>query len=299
MLNWIVERDRWGEDLGALLNAITSRGMDVQVVDYMPFQSGEYGDLYPSGSRVMTFGSINLVTQLMRENRWAINAYCNMDGLLCRNYYPYVSDWLLNEDYVMLPYGDLRKRKDWLFENFGTEYDHIFMRPDIGSKSFPGGTFDNQFFFSWLNGIDEHVQPHDLVVISSPKKIETEWRFFVRPGEVITGSIYKCEWQSNWTRVSETAGEEYRDHKGRSTLTYALETVLQSGEVVDTGKRAWDFTKMISEIEWPGRDPVFVVDVAQVEGGEFKLIEFNAASCSGLYACDPDKIVAAIAESAS
>jgi hypothetical protein len=60
----------------------------------------------------------------------------------------------------------------------------------------------------------------------------------------------------------------------------------------------------VAEAEWQA-DRVYICDVALVdsapyEGGtkQAKIIELNAFSCSGLYACDTYKIVEAVSKAA-
>lgn len=40
-------------------------------------------------------------------------------------------------------------------------------------------------------------------------------------------------------------------------------------------------------------DPLFMLDVGEVDGGELRVIELNAFSCSGLYACELEPVVRA------
>ena len=89
--------------------------------------------------------------------------------------------------------------------------------------------------------------------MSAPKNIAKEWRFFVADGKVITGSLYK---------------------KG-------IEPCVEGDAIEFAGKVAGLYSP----------DRVWSLDVCMTESGNYYVLEIGCMSCSGIYACDTDKLV--------
>ena len=283
MLRWIIEKDRWGEDLIPLMDAINDQGMDYKAVTYVPFEGGDYRDLYPADTHVIAMGSINLLRQLRRENLWWPTTFANFEELDCVNYCAQLGADLVNDDYVFIPFGDLRRREDWLFKTFGID-DFIFMRPTGSTKAFAGHLFDKPYFVSWLNGIED-MKPADLVMVSSPKSIEMEWRFFMKGDQIMTGTTYKRGDQSFWRRWSMNPEDTYSDHKHQLCVV---------GEMDKDDAMAGMKAIAIARRYQP--DHAFVLDIAKMSDGLFRVVEPNAACCSGIYGADPAAIIRGLTE---
>ena len=139
---------------------------------------------------------------------------------------------------------------------------NVFVKPEYGLKSFVGQVFDGDY--QKLSPWGE-IDPTSLVVVASPKKIKAEFRYVICDKKVITGSEYR------WDNV--------------------LDVRTDTHPVCDA------LAKKIAEAEWQA-DRVYVCDVALLESGEAKVVELNAFSSSGLYACDTRKIVEAVSQAA-
>jgi hypothetical protein len=112
-------------------------------------------------------------------------------------------------------------------------------------------------------GINKDVE-HELVLVSTPKKILGEWRFVVSKfKEIISYSTYQYQGQ-----VTKVPGAP----KGAIKL---VEEMLQVGYYPDS---------------------VFVMDVCEDSDNNFWLLELNSFSSAGLYACDKAKIVKRVGE---
>jgi len=96
-----------------------------------------------------------------------------------------------------------------------------------------------------------------LCIISSPKVIQSEWRLVIVNKKAVSGSQYRVM-------------GEYKCSSGYP-------------------KEALDFANKIASEDWQP-DRAYVVDVAKCDD-EYKLLEINSFSCSGLYYSDMEPIV--------
>ena len=156
-------------------------------------------------------------------------------------------------------------------ENIETEMPKFFLRPMEDTKSFPAKIYTLEEFKEFKRKIieagTEHyatIYPHTKVLISSPKEIEQEYRFFVVAGKVITGSQYKM-------------GERvvYSPNIDRNIQWY-VSSVVDMRNVLNNHP-----------------DVAYVIDIA-VSEGEPKILEVNSINSSGLYAIDTQKFIDAV-----
>jgi len=168
-------------------------------------------------------------------------------------------DILLNSDYYLLPFGEFVRRRLKPGES-------VFIKPDSGLKTFTGKVISYDTFDHEINSMNqiERVYPETLCVIASAKQIDGEFRYIIADGEVITKSQYRWDDQ----------------------LEVRIDTFPQGDELA----------KYVAELNYQP-DAVYVVDIALCNNSA-KVIELNAFSSSGLYACDTDKIARAVSISA-
>jgi hypothetical protein len=141
----------------------------------------------------------------------------------------------------------------------------IFAKPLSGLKEFVGQVIDPSKGDDMFKITQGHViDPDTLCVVATPRKIQSEFRYVIADKKVVTGSEYR------WDNVLDVR---------RDTLP---ECDVMAQKVAD--------------MEWQA-DTVYVCDVAMTELGA-KVVELNAFSSSGLYACDTTKIVEAVAAAA-
>lgn len=142
----------------------------------------------------------------------------------------------------------------------------MFVRPVLDSKSFNGKVYEPDDFNEWRDSVmglgpDATVNGGTEVLVTEPREIYTETRFFVIDGRIVTGSLYRSG--------------------GR----------VRYDEDVDPGALA--FVK--SCVRWWTPSRAFVVDVALTPEG-YRVIEVNSINASGFYACDMQKLVVAFEE---
>lgn len=249
-----------------LVEALRARGQEVFVASYDPKLPEPPGLPQWKGECVVTYGSHQFVRKVTkaRAGLWQPGAYHRVERLSYSAYSPYIGDLMLNDDFVILPYGEFKRRgpAPW--------GEAVFLRPNAVTKTFTGFVISKDDFSHESNSLDRlsHLQPDDLVAVATPKPILGEFRFVVAEGRVVTGSAYS--WDDRL---------DVRSDVDPASLSMAEEVA----------RRDWQ------------ADAVYTCDVALTEiGGQRvpRVLELNAFSCSGLYACDAEKVAEAVSAAA-
>ncbi len=208
---------------------------------------------------IIFMGSVGMVQNIQKYSNWIPGTWANFKDLECQNYYSHLNKYLLNKDNMILPVGELSSRINECFEKFG-ESDTIFIRPNRCDKSFSGTVLFKERIDKDLQWIVDPTfsNPNDIVYVSSPKNIVSEFRFIAAGDEIITGSLYKTN--------------------GRVTVkaVYDLEAIKLAREIA-----VIPYTSDIMK----------VIDICKTKDGLYHLLEIGGFSCAGLYACDLTEIV--------
>lgn len=203
------------------------------------------GNLY-----VIPYGSVRLSRIGLKEGWEGIFVNDNFDNATwVKN-----RDDMLNQDVEICTIAELGAYKN----------EKVFLRPAQDNKSFRAGIYDG-------NDIDQLIEAASMgenhgygtssrVVISSPKTLHHEHRYFIVGGKVISGSLYAL----NGVPLSAPVTHE-------SMITKAQE---------------------MADVWLPHE--TCVMDLTDVGGDEFKVVEFNAFNSSGFYEHDIDAIVKAV-----
>lgn len=249
-----------------LVQALKTRGYEVAVLSYND-EDRSLADLpHWENECVVTYGSVQFVNQVikLRRGKWQPGAFLRTENLSYAAYSPFLGDILLNDDFVIVPYAEFRRRgvKAW--------GDAVFIRPNAVTKLFTGFVITERDFSHETNSLERlsNVFPEDLIVVAKPKPILGEFRFIISEGKVVTGSAY------SWDNTLDV----------RSDVHPAC---LELAEEV--GRREWQ------------ADRVYTCDIALTEINgkqEARVLEINAFSCSGLYACDTELIACAVSQAA-
>lgn len=181
--------------------------------------------------------------------------WCDWTELRCDHHYASIGKFLINDDYIFLPSGEVMRRLPDLLK----EWEQVFLRPSRADKPFSG------FVANADTGEDiklrlRNMTPSDLVVLASAKAIEAEYRLVaVRAGKIVASSQYLQHGQ--FFSAPQTPPE---------ALAVAETIVLALGK---------DFP-----------DPMLVIDIGKCEG-RYGLVEINGFSFANFYACDLEAIV--------
>jgi len=256
---WLLENDVFSEDLGPLKKAIKSQGMEYHELGYTPFGGELSLPFDPAIHPTLFYGSLNFAKRLTAET--ACNVFCTLPNYECTKYYAYLGEFLLNKYYVMLPFSELERRKEEIFEMVGDD-GCIFVRPSRGDKVFTGKVvkweeFDQDYK---LFGLYD-TKPHDMVVAARPYNLIKEWRLIVIDSKIIAGSLYN----------DRTMNLDYNGFP--EDVENFAKLVISAGYVPD---KAW------------------VLDICQTKEGSLYVLEIGGFSCAGLYNADPEPIVKAI-----
>lgn len=220
-----------------------------------------YRDAFPRHACVVAHGDIELVTRVRRERLWAPGAYATIEHYQCSKYYCHFGEHLLNHRYAMLPFGELRRCQEFLFDALGVG-GRIFVRPDSPLKIFTGQVVSAAGFEADLEYLGFFEFPLEtMVVVSPPQAIEREWRFVVADRAVIGGSQYKRD-----------GNNEIHASFDPAALDLAAKVAVN------------DFQP----------DRVWIADVCRTADGRYHLLEIGGFSFADLYACDKDAVAAAV-----
>lgn len=262
---WIVENFTDSEDYKNLIDAIRVTGRDCYVIgrrnnfDFKP-------DNYAENDCVMFQGSIQMTRHCKKVLPKGCRpiAFCTEENFLCSTYYPRVKEFLFNDKHKIVPVSELRSNMFAFYQEFGKEA-MIYIRPDRGDKPFVGQLLDMQDFERfWTNNVVCNANDTDLVVVSTPKTIQGEWRYVCsHHKEIIAQSTYQ--------------------YQGKRTLI----------PFVPPGA-----TELVNKVLNTGYfpDAVFTVDVCQDADGAFWMMEYNSFSSAGLYACNKEPIAKRVSE---
>lgn len=258
-LRWIFEKGVFEDEyFNRVIDTATELSYPYRIVERD--KSGSYANLvketyhYDDGP-VLSYGSLALSSYIQRKTQFYPGTICELDNFKCSNYYPRYYDYLLNQDFIMLPIGSIMKKKKQLESLYP---DGFFIRPDTGFKSFTG-MYINKRNFDHIEIFQHNCKLSDLVLISKPKNIEAEYRFFISDSIVISGSQY----MSN----------------GRYNVT---------NEIPDQCREFAGFIADESNISPPMEN--FVLDVCKTIFG-YSIVEINSISCSCWYDMDYKKVL--------
>jgi len=181
-VHWLLDAEMFHHYRDDLTQAIREQGHEVKLLQAPspPYRWDDVGcsyrDTFPEDACVVSHGDIELVTRIHREQRWTPGAFCTVDNFRCSNYLCWFGKYWINADYLMLPFGELSRQRDFLFDKLGNE-GRIFVRPDSPLKLFTGQIATQETFDADLEFMGFYEFPvESIVVVSSPKEIVSEWR---------------------------------------------------------------------------------------------------------------------------
>jgi hypothetical protein len=262
-VKWLVEDDAFPEDTQSFLDAVKNSGHEYKIIKQRPYDPlFDFYSLFPKEDCVVFYGSLGLAKQIRKKCNWIPGVYYDPPKYNCTAYYAELGRYLVNGNYIMLPFGELIRRKEYIFEHL-SDNRAVFVRPDRGDKVFTGKVVYKEH---WEKDIDyfnfNQLDKKELVIVAEPRNIVFEWRFVIVEGKVINGSQY---------RENEIVGND---------SSYPHEAAKLAEEV--------------ASIYNP--EPAFVVDVCLTKSGEYCVMEIGCFSCAGLYSCDRMAVVKAVSD---
>lgn len=263
-VKWLIELETFRENEKALKSILQRKGMEFKTIAYTPAMSDDVPYLFKATDCVVVYSSLQLLKHVQRECQWIPGAYGNLAHMECTYYYPRLGQFLLNNRYTMLPYGEMLRQKDFLIQTHGVR-NCLFVRPSSGFKLFAGQVISGDTYERDVEQLGFYdVEPEKIVCVSEPRNIALEWRLVVVNGKVVTGSQYK-----------EYDALECKPGMPDEVLRYGNE---------------------IAKVWQP--DTCWTLDVCQLANGELKLLEIGSFSGAGLYDCDLEIVVDKVSEAA-
>jgi hypothetical protein len=256
---WILQSNIFTDNHEQLKQSLTKLGVEYKTHKYTPFWGDEsWKELVTENRPVVFYGSLNFAQQIKKQSAWYPGVYCDLDQLKCSSYYQKFNRHMLNSDYWMLPFGDLKNKMSQIRDCFG---ERVFIRPDSGFKVFTGKDV-------YIGDIPDFVKsnttvsPNEICLVCSYRGISEEYRTIICDGEVVTGSRY----MSNFKHDEGECPKE--------VLTFA--------------------NNVVECVEF---DEPYALDVAVTSNGML-ILELNSFSCAGFYKCDLDEIVGQVSKKA-
>jgi hypothetical protein len=264
-VNWVVDTllTERAENTGypTLAEAARELGHNVYQTKYVPFSKETFGGgdwPFARGECVITYGTLEFCRQIEKS----MDRFWTPGMYLNANVKSFSKFAAhMGEDLLNSDYVLLpfaEARRRFVDQNC------MFIKPESGMKEFTGQLVDYKKDFDKLSPYHK-VGDDTLVVLASPKDIKAEFRYVIADRQVIAGSEYR--WDNKLDVRSDT-----------HPICDAL-------------------AKKVAEAEWQA-DTVYVCDIALIENDIAKVIELNAFSCSGLYACNTYRIVGAVSKAA-
>lgn len=253
-MRWLLEPEVFNGELTPFIEVLKESGEDYTICEF-----GESYEEYISDfitDDVVFHGSYQFARLIKEKTKWKA-IYCNFPKFECNYYYPKFGDNLLNSDYLILPFGDMNRKRDWLF----TVYQkNLFIKPVTSFKKFTGMVLDPNNWNREIKLLSLRVDPEELILITRYTDIIKEWRLVIADGKIITG----CEYAPN--RISGVP------------------------ELVQ--KYAQD---ILNSVKY-NPDPIWILDICEWrwQKNKFSILETGPFACSGLYACDPKPIIETI-----
>lgn len=279
-ITWVLESNVFDRE-AELAEEIKNQKMEVAIADKLKFIYDMYSIVpawhHPNhgGDQVVFRGSINTALTIMRKQdeyscRWSPGVLCNLKDYDFFEYSQLLGEHLLNKDYHLLSVEEARRRASELESLYKNQ--ELFIKPNSGFKPFEA-KIRNIHKIKQNLVLEGKDTKSKMVVLSSPKKIDKEWRFFVSQKfgtyKIITGSL--CKEQGELCIKNA-------DNCGDSLLKTYLELI---------------FTDLSNSGCLLVKDDLFTIDIC-LSGGEFYVLEINSFSCSGLYDCNIPNLVAAV-----
>lgn len=226
------------ENYDNLILALDRLKFQYEIIKVLPFI--ETMEIKTKRNDIFPFGSLKMA-RISKKLGWYPGSQMN-DNHDYQVYEKYYRENLLNYDSKIYRFGD---------DFFNKEM--FFARPTLDTKAFTGQVFDME---SWrvfkknqlTNGHSTILDVDTEIQVSSVKKIQKEYRFWIVKGKIITASQYKLG--------------------NRRVLS----------DIVD--QSAYEFCqKMIELFEL---NDAFVMDICLVND-EYKIVECGCINCAGFY----------------
>ena len=251
---WLIEEGVFPEDVTeSLISSLDSVGIKNQLT------SDVESNIVNKDLFYIPYGSVGMVQNVSNIDKANIGIWYNPETLSMNALLKKWNKYLLNSNSLIVRLGDFRDNLWYFYSRFSekiNEQNVLFIKPCENDKSFTGmillditaeGTVntlisDNNRF--------EKVNVNTMIVVSKPKVVVNEWRFFMLSNEIIACTQYN----KNRAKHYEEGCKEPK----------AIELV---NEVISV----WQ------------PDATYSLDICEHIDGKFYIMEVGCINCSDLY----------------
>ena len=253
-MHWVIQNNIAREERHQeFVEAVKRFGDPYTMVKVIPFAHEMEPDVNPEGP-VIAIGSLTM-ERIVKAKGWSPGVYKN-DNFDFRVWSEKWAGHIVNEDAVVCPFGEIP-----------TDQEVFFCRPVLDNKAFTGQVFSLEEYQQWVirlfteyGASDLQFDINEVVLVSSPKNIQQEIRFYVVGGKPVTHSMYSMGGRVGYMEEHMTPPD----------------AIAKAEEMIAMWQPAEAFT----------------LDLAMVDG-EYKVLEMGCINAAGLYFCNVGKLAQA------
>lgn len=224
---WLIQTNIDGIDTRPMIDEVDAQGMIVSQRKHITGNNIDFTRYGPTDC-VICYGDIDFVRQVIKRSPFIPGAWCNYRNMKCSIYYTYFGEHLLNQQYAMMPLGDMLRQWDqWIAYAPDQSW---FIRPDSGAKPFTGYvlTPDDKHKIQTLV---QAVGPETLIIVAPEKQISAEWRFVICDRKVVAGCRYLPDECSTYPPSSFCLAELIASQEWQPDLCYTVDIAESEGEM--------------------------------------------------------------------
>jgi hypothetical protein len=224
---WMIQSNMEDVDTGPMIEQVLRQDMDVVCVKHRLGMEVKF-DGYDPCACILCYGDIDFVRQVYHKASFVPGAWCNFQNMKCSTYYAYLGKYLLNQQYAMMPVGDLLRRWDDITSIVPGK--SLFIRPDSGAKPFTGYVIAPAEKYK-IQTLVTTVGPETLVVITTEKPITAEWRFVVCDRKIIAGCQYLPEESPHYPTTALCLATDICREEWQPDLCYTIDIAESEGKM--------------------------------------------------------------------
>ena len=262
-MHWILQENMFREpEWDNFISALDRLGLPYSEHRVIPFVGELVPPAEPKDKKVICFGSYGLRHEAKRQG-WNPGVY-DLEPITFPIQLQHWGKEMLNHDSQIVEFMNIKID------------DLAFIRPIDDSKHFAGNVFDPDEISKWQENLRKlgtgfdgsSLTPYTLCQVSSPKKIYSEYRYWIINRQVITRCMYK---RGDRVIYSQDVDRRFDEYVNKIFGGILMIPVLQ----------LW----------MPHR--AFVFDICETEEG-IKIVEINTINSAGLYAAHVVDIISAL-----
>ncbi|KOY87407.1 hypothetical protein AD998_15810 [bacterium 336/3] len=186
-IHWILQNNLIKPEIKeSIIKTLQQDFISYEEVQVIPF-SDSLPLIHQKADKYVFYGSSTLIFNAYNHPIYQKGVFYDENTFTIENYNQQWGTKMLNHDAIITSLADFSQR------NYPLE-SQWFIRPTSDSKAFSGSVMQFSEIQAFTKNIEESNNPYlstqTLIAVSSPKKIEKEWRHFIVNKEVVSSSRY-------------------------------------------------------------------------------------------------------------